>query len=119
MLVILHYFVLSLHSDEDEFLDRTGTIAKKRQKRMAMDDDKEVKKTEVDTFETLQVKHSEMEKTIQSTEKQLKETIEAVQAEKKLQRDEQSTLGVSKRSVCIEFNLPRSRNGCTIFQRTS
>ena len=58
---------------------------------MAMDDDKEVKKTEVDTFETLQVKHSEMEKTIQSTEKQLKETIEAVQAEKKLQRDEQST----------------------------
>ena len=56
---------------------------------MAMDDDKEAKKTEVDTFETLQVKHSEMEKTIQSTEKQLKETIEAVQAEKKLQQAEE------------------------------
>ena len=89
LLVILYYFVLSLHSDEDEFLDRTGTIAKKRQKRMAMDDDKDVKKTEVDTFETLQVKYSEMEKTIELTEKQLKETIEAVQAEKKLQQAEE------------------------------
>ena len=56
---------------------------------MAMDDDKDVKKTEVDTFETLQVKYSEMEKTIELTEKQLKETIEAVQAEKKLQQAEE------------------------------
>ena len=38
---------------------------------------------------TLQVKYSEMEKTIELTEKQLKETIEAVQAEKKLQQAEE------------------------------
>jgi hypothetical protein len=41
-------------SDEDEFLDRTGSIANKRQKRMQMEGEL-TKKQAVDTYETLQV----------------------------------------------------------------
>ena len=80
---------------------------------MAMDDDKEAKKTEVDTFETLQVKHSEMEKTIQSTEKQLKETIEALQAEKKLQQAEEgsyNTLFRNKRFASMKCSSEMLQN---------
>ena len=71
-------------SDEDEFLDRTGTIAIKRQKRMQMENE-ETNKPVVDTFESLQEKYAKLELLVKSTEIQLKKAIEAVQEEKKLQ----------------------------------
>ena len=71
-------------SDEDEFLDRTGTIAIKRQKRMQMENE-ETNKPVVDTFESLQEKYAKLELLVKSTEMQLKKAIEAVQEEKKLQ----------------------------------
>ena len=46
-------------SDEDEFLDRTGSIAAKRQKRMQKDDENvETAKAVVDTYDTLKEKYS-------------------------------------------------------------
>ena len=75
-------------SDEDEFLDRTGTIEAKRKKRMQMEakeDEKTAPQPIVDTYETLQDKYALLEKTIADTEKEIKEAVEALNAAKKLQ----------------------------------
>jgi len=61
-------------SDEDEFMDRTGDIGRKRRMRMKM-----AGKAEGDTIETyasLMVKHAKVEEDILSTEKQLKQVLE-------------------------------------------
>ncbi len=70
-------------SDEDEFLDRTGTIASKRLKRMQMEGEVTENKS-VDTFETLTAKEADMVKTVAATEKKLKDAIAALAEAKKL-----------------------------------
>ena len=74
-------------SDEDEFLDRTGNIAEKRNKRMKMDGELS-KNTEVETYESLQDKHNKMKEKICETELDLKEQIEALSEAKKMQKDD-------------------------------
>ena len=77
-------------SDEDEFLDRTGSIAAKRQKRMQMDPETEngLVKKEVDTYETLQEKYKSMHELIKQTETDIKESIAALNETKKLQNED-------------------------------
>ena len=75
-------------SDEDEFLDRTGSIAAKRQKRMQMDPEileSGLIKKEVDTYETLQEKYKSMHELIKQTETDVTESIVALNEAKKLQ----------------------------------
>ncbi|CAL8145396.1 unnamed protein product [Orchesella dallaii] len=55
-------------SDEDTFLDRTGTIEKKREKRMRMAGKLEQK---VDTYDTLCAKHSELKAEIADLQSKL------------------------------------------------
>ena len=59
-------------SDEDEFLDRTGTIAKKRHSRM-----KQAGKAEevVETYESLMKKHKECEEELTKCNAELKEAL--------------------------------------------
>merc|ERR1719226_216959 len=52
-------------SDEDEFLDRTGNIEKKRKNRMR------VVKGEVETFESLSKRKSELEAEVAAAEREL------------------------------------------------
>ena len=81
-------------SDEDEFLDRTGTIALKRQKRMQIEgsDDSEVQKKVVDTYDTLIEKRKTLEISIETTEKQIREAIEALNEVKKIQQSDNEDL---------------------------
>ena len=67
-------------SDEDEFLDRTGTIAAKRQKRMQIEaiSESEVQKPVVDTYDSLLEKRKNLQTSIEETEKQIRESIEAL-----------------------------------------
>ncbi|XP_046383270.1 kanadaptin [Ischnura elegans] len=57
-------------SDEDTFLDRTGTVERKREKRMITAGKL---KTKAETYESLLEKHQEVLKKIENTEKALEE----------------------------------------------
>ena len=60
-------------SDEDEFLDRTGSIEKKRRNRMKMaGKEQEV----VETFESLSKKHTETLAELANCEKELGQAVE-------------------------------------------
>ncbi|XP_054277918.1 kanadaptin-like [Macrosteles quadrilineatus] len=59
-------------SDEDNFLDRTGQIEKKRQKRMAQTGKLE---TEVETYDTLREKYEKLVKELENTEHRLSDML--------------------------------------------
>ncbi|XP_048586312.1 kanadaptin isoform X2 [Nematostella vectensis] len=67
-------------SDEDTFLDRTGSIEKKRVKRMKM---LGKQKEEVETYETLYEKLKEVDDQIQANEERLKQALEALKSSNK------------------------------------
>ena len=72
---------------------RTGTIAKKRQKRMLDEgDEAEVQKPVVDTYDTLVEKRKNLESSIETTEKQIKDAVEALNEAKKLQQSDNDDL---------------------------
>ena len=83
-------------SDEDEFLDRTGTIAAKRQKRMQIEatseSSSEVQKPIVDTYDSLLEKRKNLQTSIDDTEKQIREAIEALNHSKQLQQSDNEDL---------------------------
>ena len=74
-------------SDEDEFLDRTGNIAEKRQKRMKMEGELS-KNNEVETYDTLREKYNEMKAKISEAELELKEAIQALSEVKRMEKDD-------------------------------
>ena len=61
-------------SDEDEFLDRTGSIEQKRKQRMKMAGKVEAT-TNVETYETLMAKHKVSESELVRCEKELKDAL--------------------------------------------
>ena len=61
-------------SDEDEFLDRTGSISAKRQKRMMMAGKEDAKQENVDTYESLLEKSNSVKADLEKVEKELEET---------------------------------------------
>eukprot|EP00088_Acartia_fossae_P013771 TRINITY_DN17284_c0_g1_i6.p1 TRINITY_DN17284_c0_g1~~TRINITY_DN17284_c0_g1_i6.p1 ORF type:complete len:800 (-),score=259.20 TRINITY_DN17284_c0_g1_i6:145-2544(-) len=61
-------------SDEDEFLDRTGSIEQKRKQRMKMAGKAEAT-TSVETYETLMAKHKVSESELVKCEKELKDAL--------------------------------------------
>lgn len=86
-------------SDEDEFLDRTGNIAAKRQKRMQLEGEIEAKDAAVETYETLLEKQKSVENEVLRIEKELKEAIEALHETKKVQEAENDDLDAYMESL--------------------
>ena len=75
-------------SDEDEFLDRTGAIQSKRQKRMETED--KTAATTVDTYETLKEKLTTVQKAKAQTEAELAAAIQALNETKKLSQEQEN-----------------------------